>query len=142
MLGVCEPPGAAFVSGAKLDEASAARASSTDVAGAFDEVLEGAQLTQADRPACVELLGGVPDLRTHPELAPVGEARRGVDVDAGGVDPQLESARRRRVERHDRLRVPAAVARDVLDCLVDARDDPDRERRAEVLGRPVVLGRR
>ena len=66
------------------------------LAVALDQVLERAQLAQADRAARVELLGRVADLGAHAELAAVGEARRGVDVDAGGVDAELERARRRR----------------------------------------------
>src|ERR1700730_14432924 len=50
-----------------------------DVSVALDEILGRAQLAQSDRPARVELLSGVPDLRTHPELAAVGEAGGCVD---------------------------------------------------------------
>ena len=56
------------------------------LAGALDQVPVGAQLAQADRAAGVQLLGRVGDLGAHAELAAVGEARRGVDVHAGGVD--------------------------------------------------------
>ena len=53
-----------------------------DLPRALDEVLERAQLAQADRAARVQLLRRVADLRAHAELPAVGEARRGVDVDA------------------------------------------------------------
>ena len=53
----------------------------------------------ADRAARVELLGRVADLGAHAELAAVGEARGGVDVDAGRVDAALEGARRAGVAR-------------------------------------------
>ena len=66
---------------------------------ALDQVLERAQLPQPDRPAGVELLRGVADLGAHPELAAVGEARRGVDVHAGGIDTELERPRRASVSR-------------------------------------------
>ena len=66
-----------------------------DLAVALDQVLERAQLARADRPAGVQLLGRVADLGAHPELAAVGEARRGVDVHAGGVDAELERPRGR-----------------------------------------------
>src|SRR6516162_11202625 len=92
---------------------SATGRSGADVSVAVDEVLGGAQLAQPDRPAGVKLLGGVPDLRAHSELATVGEAGGGVDIHARGVHSQLEGARRPRVARDDRLRVPAAVAGDV-----------------------------
>src|SRR4051812_12671101 len=93
------------------------KASAPDLARAVDQVLERAQLAQADRPAGVELLRGVADLGAHAELAAVGEARRGVDVDAGGVDARLERPRRREVGGHDRLRMTGAVGVDVLDRL-------------------------
>ena len=70
-----------------------------DVPVALDHVLEGAQLAQPDRPARVQLLGRVADLGAHAELAAVGEARRGVDVDAGRVDAALEGARRGALSR-------------------------------------------
>ena len=53
-----------------------------DLAVAVDDVLERRQLAQADRAAGVQLLGRVADLGAHPELEAVGEAGRGVDVDA------------------------------------------------------------
>ena len=82
-----------------MRRAHRATASSADVPVALDEVLERAQLAQADRPAGVQLLGRVADLGAHPELAAVGEARRGVDVHAGRVDAELERARGGRVAR-------------------------------------------
>ena len=78
---------------------AATEAQPPDVAVALDDVLERAQLAQRDRAARVELLGRVADLRAHPELAAVGEARRGVDVDARRVDALLERARGARVAR-------------------------------------------
>ena len=105
--------------------------SRTDVAGALDQVLERAQLAQADRAAGVQLLSRVADLRAHPELAAVGEPRRRVDVHAGGIDAELERARRRRVPGDDRLGVSRAVSVDVLDRLLGAsrpRRPPARAR--------------
>src|SRR5580704_7791031 len=119
---------------------AASGCSDADVPVAFDEVLERAQLAQADRAARMQLLGGVADLRAHPELSPVGEARGGVDVHAGGVDAELEGARGGGVARDDRLGVPASVASDVLDRLLDVVDYPDRQQRREVLAAPVLLG--
>ncbi len=69
--------------------------SGANVAVALDEVLVRAELAQADRPARVQLLRRVADLRAHPELATVGEARRGVHVDARRVDTELEVHARR-----------------------------------------------
>src|SRR6266511_5511122 len=56
-----------------------------DLSAAVDDVLGGRQLAQADRPARVQLLGRVADLRPHPELVAVGEPGRRVDVDGSGV---------------------------------------------------------
>ena len=75
----------------------------------------------ADRPAGVQLLGRVADLGAHPELAAVGEARRGVDVDAGGVDAELEGARGARVAGQDRLGVARAVG---LTCSIASSAEP------------------
>ena len=82
---------------------------SPDLAVAVDDVLERGQLAQADRPARMELLGRVADLGPHPELEPVGEARRRVDVDDRGVDPVRELLGRLVGDGHDRLRVAGAV---------------------------------
>src|SRR5690349_21054327 len=57
-----------------------------DLPVAMDDVLGGGQLAQPDGAAGVELLRGVADLGTHPELEAVREAGRGVDVHAGRVD--------------------------------------------------------
>ena len=81
------------VEGPAEDADAAHAASRTDLAVALDQVLERAQLAQADRAAGVQLLRRVADLGAHPELAAVGEARRGVDVDAGRVDAELEGPR-------------------------------------------------
>ena len=109
---------------------------------ALDQVLERAQLAQADRAAGVELLGRVADLRAHPELAAVGEARRGVDVDAGGVDLELEGPRRSRCR-------PVTIASEWplpwrLMCSIASStrvDDADRHLQRQVLGVPVLIGR-
>ena len=69
-------------------------------------------------PARVQLLRRVADLRAHPELAAVGEARRGVHVHAGRVHAQLKGPRALGVRGHDRLGMPAPVAADVLDRLL------------------------
>src|SRR5512135_3480204 len=95
------------------------------LAVALDQVAVRAQLAQADRAARVQLLGRVADLGAHPELAAVGEAGGGVHVDAGGVDAEAEGAGSVDVARDDRLRVPAAVAGDVLDRLAERLDHAD-----------------
>src|SRR3954454_22230435 len=105
-----------------------------DVAVAGDDVLERAQLAHADRAARMQLLSRVADLRAHPELAAVGEARGCVDVHAGRVDPQLERASSGGVAGDDRLRMPGAVRVDVCDRVVDGVHDADGEdQRQELL---------
>ena len=100
-----------------------------------------AQLAQADRPAGVELLRRVADLGAHAELAAVGEARRGVDVDAGRVDAALERARGAEVAVTIASEWPRAVAVDVLDRLLERVDDADGQHQREELGVPVLVGR-
>ena len=68
-------------------------ASTASMAVALDQILEGAELAQADRASSVELLGRVADLGSHAELSPVGEASGSVHVHAGGVDAELEGRR-------------------------------------------------
>src|SRR3954447_16970718 len=103
--------------GLKVPPSRPTRTSGADLAVALDQVLEGAQLPRADRAAGVQLLRRVADLGAHAELPAVREARGGVHVDARGVDAELERARRLRRARDDRLRMPGAVAVDVLDRL-------------------------
>src|ERR1051325_10614014 len=86
-----------------------------DLALALDQVLERAELAQADRAAGVQLLRRVADLGAHAELPAVREAGRGVDVHAGGVDAELERPRRVDGARDDRLGVAGAERRDVID---------------------------
>ena len=72
---------------------------------AGDLVLDRRQLGQAHRPAGVELLGADADLGAKAELEAVGEAGRGVDVDAGRVNPVLEGLGTDQVLGDDALRV-------------------------------------
>src|SRR6478609_8042427 len=104
------------------------RWSGANVPVALDQVLERAQLAQPDRSAHVELLRRVSDLRPHPELAAVGEASGRVHVDARRVYAALEGTRGGSVARDDRLRMAAAVARDVRDGLLERVHDTDRQR--------------
>lgn len=86
---------------------------------AEDDVLRRRECLQAHRAARVELLGADADLRAEAELEAVGEARRGVDVDGGGVDLIEKAHRVLVVLRDDRFRVPGVVAVDVCDRLVE-----------------------
>src|SRR3954451_11092262 len=108
-----------------------------DLAVAVDQIASRAQLAQADRPARVQLLRRVADLRAHAELAPVGEARRRVYVDAGRVDAELERPRGIAIARDDRLRMTRGGTPDVRDRLVEGVYHADREIEGEVFARPV-----
>ena len=90
-------------------------------------------------PARVQARGRVADLGAEPELAAVGEARRGVDVDAGPTDAADERVGGREALGHDRLGVAGRVALDVVDRLLHGVDGAHRQHEVEVLGRPVVL---
>src|SRR4029079_11649343 len=111
-----------------------------DLARAVGQVLKLAELAQADRAASVQLLRRVADLGPHAELAAVGEAGRGVDVDAGRVDAELECPRRVDRARDDGLGMAGAVLADVVDRLVDRVDDFDGEDQGEELGCAVLIG--
>ena len=89
----------------------------------------------------MQLLRRVPDLRAHAELAAVREARGGVDVHAGGIDPQLEGTGRRHALGDDRLRVAAAVRVDVIDRLLHRVDNLHGQHERQELGVPILLGR-
>ena len=63
--------------------------------GAADQILERAELLEADRTAGVELAGRDTDLAAEAELAAIGELRRGVVQQDGAVDLVEEALHRR-----------------------------------------------
>ena len=77
----------------------------------------------------MELLHGDAYLGAKAELTAVRKPGGGVDVDTGGIDLLLETARVRQVFRHDRFAVMCAVAVNVSDRFVDSgyvdEDVPD-----------------
>ena len=105
------------------------------------DVLRRRHVGEPDRAARVQARGRVRDLGSEPELAAVGEARRGVHVHAGRADAADERVGGAEILRHDRLGVPGAVGLDVVDRLLDRVDGAHGEHQVEVLGRPVLLGR-
>ena len=88
----------------------------------------------------MELAGADPELRAEAVAEAVGEARRGVVVDARRVHRLHEARRRRGVLRHDGLGVARAVALDVPDRLVEAADGLNGDDEVGVFRRPVVRG--
>src|SRR4051794_9359414 len=87
------------------------------------DVLGRGHLRESERSACMELLGGDADLRTEAELAPVGEARGGVDHPRGRVHGCAEPPSRGLGTRHDRLGVARGVPPDVGERRVEVRYD-------------------
>ena len=87
----------------------------------------------------MELLGGDAHLAAESELAAVGEAGGGVDIDGGGIDAAGEFFRRRRIGGDDRLAVAGGMAVDMGDGFVNVGDDLDGEDIIEELGIKVVL---
>ena len=80
----------------------------------------------------MEAAGGDADLGAEPELAAIGELRRGVVQHDRGIDLVEEFLRRRLVGGDDRVGVMGAVTLDVLDRRVDAgcevRGDADTQK--------------
>jgi len=112
----------------------------TNLPAAAHQVFVGRQLGGADRSARRQSLGRDADLRTHAELAAVGELGRGVDQHDGAVDLAQEALGHGVILGHDRIGVVRAEALDMGDRLLDAVDDTNGEDRVEVFGAPVLLG--
>src|SRR5512146_788065 len=72
-----------------------------DLACAAHDILVAGQLLDTHRAAGVEAIGGDADLRSHAELAAIGELRRSVVEHDGAVHPLQEALCRRRVLRDD-----------------------------------------
>ena len=62
------------------------RSSGPDVSFAYHNPFIGGQFLQAHRPPRMEFLGADGDFRAQPQLAAVGKARRGVDIDDRRID--------------------------------------------------------
>src|SRR5215213_73174 len=110
--------------------------------GAVNAIFEARQLLGANRAAGVEFAGGNPDLRAEAELAAVGELRRCIVQHDRGIDLAEKFPGRVSVLGHDRIGVARAVVLDMRDRPVDAVDDTRGDDGVEILGVPVVIGRR
>ena len=88
------------------------------------------------------LLGGDAQFRPQTQLTAVGEARRGVDHDDGGVDRLRETIHSCDVPGENRLGVPGRPPGDVIDGFLQIRHDPHGQVKAAVLGGPVLVGGR
>ena len=87
----------------------------------------GGYLLQSHRSARAQFLGADAYLRSQSELCPVGEARRGIHVDACGIDHLLEPAGVGLVLRDDALAVPGVVRGNVVKSLVQGVHHLDRQ---------------
>src|ERR1044072_9916587 len=103
------------------------------VAVAFEEIFVSREPFESDRAACVELGGAYPQLRAEAVTEAIGEARRGVVVDARRVHLREETRRTSAVFGHDCLRVARAVALDVSQRFVKAADRLDRDDHVGIL---------
>src|SRR5512135_381253 len=126
----------------ELDIAIVVARSAADLARPEHDPLATGQSFEADGAAGVKLVGRDADFGAEAVLEAVGEAGRGIDHHRARVDLAQEAHRVRVVLGHDRVGVLRTVARDVVDRHVERIDDPDGDDRREVLGVPVVLGRR
>src|SRR5215216_506032 len=110
--------------------------------GAVNAIFEARQLLGADRAAGVEFASGNPDLRAEAELAAIGELRRRVVQHDRGIDLAQEFPGRPDILGHDRIGVARAMVLNMRDRSVDAVDDTRGDDRVEILGIPIVVGRR
>src|SRR6187402_3159578 len=81
------------------------QASRPDLAVSPHDVLVARQLLDTDGSPCVEAIGRNADLRTHAELATVGELRRCVVQDDRAVDAREKALGGCGIAGHDRFRV-------------------------------------
>src|SRR5581483_2323156 len=118
------------------------RTSISYLAAALDEILVDRQFAQPHWAARMETVGRDPGFGTEAELAAVGEARRGVDVNRGRIDLALEARGGILVGGDDRVGKAGAMARDELDRLAKRIDNLDRKDEVQIFGVPVGFGRR
>src|SRR3954470_16257121 len=83
------------------------------LAGAADDIFENRELFDADRPARVQLTGADADLRAHAEFAAIGELRRRIVHDDGGVERGQEALCSPVILRDDGFRVLRSIGRNV-----------------------------
>ena len=112
-----------------------------DLPVARDDVFVGRQFGKAHRTAGVELLGRDSHLGAEAELAAVGEGRRDVDVDAGGVHGACELRGGLFVLGDDGFAVARRVAGDVREGLFGRCDGPDGEFVVEEFRAEMLFGR-
>ena len=113
----------------------------TVMSAAADDIFIGAHFAQPHRAAGVQLLRGDAHFAAEAELAAVGEAGGGVDVDRGAVHVLHKVSLRGGVARDDGVAVAGGVRRDVGDGLVHVGDDLDREDVVEKLRVEVMFAR-
>lgn len=88
----------------------------------------------------MELLGAYAYLGPETKLAPIGETRRGVRIDDGGIDLALETVDGAHVLGDDALGMPRSIGIDMGNRLVDSCHALDADLHVEILGAPILLG--
>ena len=112
------------------------------MAVAVDDPLVGGHLTQRHRTAGVELLRADAHLGAEAELGAVGELRGGVQIDGRRVYLIYKPLPRGVVLRNNRLAVPGAIVRDVVQRRLEVGHELDGHDVVEELGPVVALTRR
>ena len=116
------------------------RLSLPDLSIAHHEVFVGGEFGQGHWAACMEFLGADAYLGPEAELGAIGEGGRGIDVDAGGIDLELELADAGGVFADDAFAVARAEAGDVLQGFVEGGHGADAHLIVEKLGAEVAFG--
>src|SRR6186713_1775832 len=112
-----------------------------DLAFAVDDPFARGQSFEPDRPARVQLVGRDADFGAQPVFVAVGKARRRIYYHRARIDFAQEPVRALLIFGDDRVSVLRAVARDVLNRLLEIVDHAHGQDRREILGVPVFLGR-
>jgi len=130
------------VEGSSEDAEARHRRSIADLPVALDEVLEGAQLAQADRAARVKLLRRVADLRPHPELSPSVKRVDAFTYTQAASTPswKARAAAVSRVTIASEWPLPWRAMCSIASSTESTR--PTAQRHGEILGRPVLLAGR
>src|SRR5262249_7274530 len=118
------------------DRTCVTEASRPDLPRTAHAIFEAGQLLDADRTARVKTASGDADLRAKPDLAAVGELRRGVVQHDRGIALAQELPRRGGILAHDRIGVVRAVMLDMTDRGIDAVDHLGGDDGIEIFGRP------
>ena len=110
-----------------------------DLAGAVGDPAFVGEGQEADGAADVQFLRANAEFSAQAEFEAVGEARRSIPVNDGGVDFALEFSGAGFAGGEDAFRVSAAMLFDVLDGFIDGADDFAVYDLIKVLGVPAFF---